>query len=92
MLIAFGAAGRREVERLKSSPNPAVRRTAIFLLREFGGSEALPELTELLNDRSAADPARGGPRHPQPRHRTARFEVLQQALTERHRASPARRS
>ncbi len=42
--------GRREVERLKNSPNPAVRRTAIYLLREFGGSEALPELTELLND------------------------------------------
>ena len=26
----------------------AVRRTAIYLLREFGGSEALPDLTELL--------------------------------------------
>lgn len=50
ILIAFGAIGRREVERLKGSPNPAVRRTAIYLLREFGGSEALPELTELLND------------------------------------------
>jgi hypothetical protein len=50
ILIAFGASGRREVERLKNSPNPAVRRTAIYLLREFGGSEALPELTELLND------------------------------------------
>jgi HEAT repeat protein len=50
ILIAFGAMGRREVERLKSSPNAAVRRTAIYLLREFGGSEALPELTELLND------------------------------------------
>jgi HEAT repeat protein len=50
ILIAFGASGRREVERLKNSPNAAVRRTAIYLLREFGGSEALPELTELLND------------------------------------------
>ena len=27
-----------------------MRRTAIYLLREFGGSEALPELTGLLND------------------------------------------
>jgi hypothetical protein len=27
-----------------------VRRTAIFLLREFGGSEALPELASLLDD------------------------------------------
>ncbi|HKT78608.1 MAG TPA: HEAT repeat domain-containing protein, partial [Vicinamibacterales bacterium] len=51
ILITFGAVGRREVERLKNSPNAAVRRTAIYLLREFGGSEALPELTELLNDR-----------------------------------------
>ena len=30
--------------------NPAVRRTAIHLLREFGGSEALPDLTTLLDD------------------------------------------
>jgi HEAT repeat protein len=50
ILIAFGSIGRREVERLKNSPNAAVRRTAIYLLREFGGNEALPELTELLND------------------------------------------
>jgi HEAT repeat protein len=50
ILIAFGAAGRREVERLKHSPNAAVRRTAIYLLREFGGSDALPELAGLLND------------------------------------------
>jgi HEAT repeat protein len=50
ILIAFGASGRREAERLKNSPNAAVRRTAIYLLREFGGSEALPELTELLTD------------------------------------------
>jgi hypothetical protein len=51
MLVAFGPSGRRVVERLKSSANPAVRRTAIYLLREFGGTEALPDLTELLNDR-----------------------------------------
>ena len=50
ILIAFGASGRNEVERLKNSPNAAVRRTAIYLLREFGGRDALPELTELLND------------------------------------------
>jgi hypothetical protein len=54
ILIAFGSIGRREVERLKSSPNPTVRRTAIYLLREFGGSEALPELTELLDDSEQA--------------------------------------
>jgi HEAT repeat protein len=50
LLVAFGAAGRKEVERLKSSSNPAVRRAAVYLLREFGGSEALPELAELLSD------------------------------------------
>ncbi|HUR33542.1 MAG TPA: HEAT repeat domain-containing protein [Vicinamibacterales bacterium] len=50
ILLGFGAVGRREVEQLKTSVNPAVRRTAIHLLREFGGSEALPDLTELLDD------------------------------------------
>jgi HEAT repeat protein len=50
ILVAFGAVGRRTAERLKNSPNAAVRRTAILLLREFGGTEALPDLTELLND------------------------------------------
>jgi hypothetical protein len=50
ILVAFGTVGRRTAERLKNSPNAAVRRTAILLLREFGGTEALPELTELLND------------------------------------------
>jgi hypothetical protein len=50
ILIAFGSAGRRTVERLKSSQNPAVRRTAIQLMRQFGGTESLPDLTELLDD------------------------------------------
>lgn len=50
ILLAFGAVGRRTVERLKGSPNAAVRRTAIYLMREFGGTEALPDLTELLDD------------------------------------------
>jgi hypothetical protein len=54
ILLAFGAAGRRTVERLKSSPNAAVRRTAIHLMREFGGYEALPDLSELLNDNEHA--------------------------------------
>jgi hypothetical protein len=53
ILIGFGSIGKREVERLKTSPNPAVRRTAIYLLREFGGADALPELTELLDDNEA---------------------------------------
>ncbi len=53
LLLGFGAAGRQSVEKLKHSPNPAVRRTAIDLLRVFGGQEALPELVSMLND---ADP------------------------------------
>ena len=54
ILVSFGAVGRREVEQLKTSANAAVRRTAVHLLREFGGSDALPDLTELLDD---AEPA-----------------------------------
>ncbi len=50
ILIAFGAPGRQSVERLRQSPNAAVRRTAVLLLREFGGNEALPELASLLDD------------------------------------------
>jgi hypothetical protein len=50
LLLGFGPAGRNSVEQLKGSPNPAVRRTAIDLLRVFGGSEALPELASMLGD------------------------------------------
>ena len=50
ILLAFGSVGRRTIERLKNSQNPAVRRTAIQLMRQFGGDEALPDLTELLDD------------------------------------------
>jgi len=53
LLISFGAEGRRAVEPLKNSTKPAVRRTAVDLLRVFGGNEALVELTPLLDD---ADP------------------------------------
>jgi HEAT repeat protein len=49
-LLGFGAAGRPAVEQLRASANPAVRRTAIHLLRDFGGTEALPDLTALLDD------------------------------------------
>jgi hypothetical protein len=50
ILLGFGAAGKDAVEQLRGSANPAVRRTAIHLLREFGGSDALPDLTTLLDD------------------------------------------
>jgi len=51
ILVSFGSLGRDAVEQLKNSPNPAVRRTAIHLLREFGGNDALGELVPLLDDR-----------------------------------------
>ncbi len=50
LLLGFGATGRQAVERLRNSPNAAVRRTAIYLMREFGGTDALPDLTLLLDD------------------------------------------
>jgi hypothetical protein len=53
ILLGFGAAGRQSIEQLKGSSNPAVRRTAIDLLRLLGGDEALPELASMLGD---ADP------------------------------------
>jgi HEAT repeat protein len=50
VLVSFGSRGRDAVEQLKNSANPAVRRTAIYLLRAFGGNDALPELAPLLDD------------------------------------------
>jgi hypothetical protein len=50
LLLSFGSAGHRSVEQLKNSPNPAVRRTAISLLRRAGGQEALLELAPMLGD------------------------------------------
>jgi HEAT repeat protein len=50
ILVSFGSRGQDAVEQLKSSPNPAVRRTAVHLLREFGGNAALTELARLIDD------------------------------------------
>lgn len=50
VLIGFGAQGRESVQQLMSAPNWEVRRTAAFLLREFGGSEGFKELVSLLAD------------------------------------------
>jgi hypothetical protein len=50
IVLAFGAMGQRTVERLKGSPNARVRRTAIHLMRQFGGTDALLDLTALLDD------------------------------------------
>jgi hypothetical protein len=54
ILLSFGAACRAYADNLRASANPAVRRTAIELLRSFGGAEALPDLTALLDDREPA--------------------------------------
>jgi hypothetical protein len=50
LLLGFGAAGREAVEQLKLSPNPTARRTAIELLRMFGGRDALTDLAAMLKD------------------------------------------
>ena len=50
ILVEFGAAGRESVQQLMNAANWEVRRTAAFLLREFGGAEGLRELQPLLSD------------------------------------------
>jgi len=80
ILLAFGAVARRTVERLKSSQNPAVRRTAISLMRQFGGSEALPDLTELLDD-NEAQVQREAVRAIVNIGSDAAYKILQEALT-----------
>jgi HEAT repeats len=50
ILVEFGAAGRESVQQLMHAANWEVRRTAAFLLREFGGAEGLRELIPLLAD------------------------------------------
>jgi HEAT repeat protein len=50
ILVQFGAAGRESVQQLMNAANWEVRRTAAFLLREFGGVEGLRELQPLLTD------------------------------------------
>jgi hypothetical protein len=50
ILLGFGAGGRESVQQLMNAPNWEVRRTAAYLLREFGGAEGLKELIPLLKD------------------------------------------
>jgi hypothetical protein len=80
ILLAFGSVGRRTIERLKNSQNPAVRRTAIQLMRQFGGSEALPDLTELLDD-SEPQVQREAVRAILNVGTDAAYRILEQALT-----------
>jgi len=53
ILLGFGPPGREVIERLCQSPNPAVRRAAVLLLKESGARDVLPELVALLNDSEA---------------------------------------
>jgi hypothetical protein len=50
VLVGFGARGREAVQQLMNASNWEVRRTAAYLLREFGGAEGLKELIPLLTD------------------------------------------
>jgi HEAT repeats len=50
ILIGFGPRGRESVQQLMNATNWEVRRTAAYLLREFGGAEGLKELIPLLTD------------------------------------------
>jgi hypothetical protein len=50
ILIGFGPRGRESVQQLMHAANWEVRRTAVYLLREFGGAEGLKELIPLLSD------------------------------------------
>jgi HEAT repeat protein len=50
VLIGFGAAGAESVRQLMNAPNWEVRRTAAYLLREFGGAESIKDIIPLLTD------------------------------------------
>ena len=50
VLMSFGSAARARVAELCASPNPAVRRTAVELVRAVGGADTLPLLLKLLDD------------------------------------------
>ncbi len=51
VLVMFGKRGREAVQQLLNASNWEVRRTAAYLLSEFGGSENLNTLEPLLTDR-----------------------------------------
>ncbi len=50
ILLGYGAQGRDAVQQLMAAPNWEVRRTAAYLLREFGGTEGLKQIVPLLTD------------------------------------------
>lgn len=50
VLVAYGSRGRQALQELLDASNWEVRRTAAYLLTEFGGAENLAALEPLLND------------------------------------------
>jgi HEAT repeat protein len=50
LLVGFGPRGAEAVRQLLNAKSWEMRRTAAFLLREFGGAEGLKELVPLLAD------------------------------------------
>jgi len=50
ILVGFGPDARNAIQELLDAPNWEVRRTAAFLLRQFGGTESLGSLRPLLSD------------------------------------------
>ena len=54
LLMTFGEEGRQSVDKLRQSPSASVRRTAVQILRTFGGDEAVTDLAEMLEDPEAS--------------------------------------
>jgi hypothetical protein len=80
VVLSFGAAGRAYAGGLRTSPNAGARRTAVDILRAFGGAEALPDLASLLDD---SEPAvqRGALRAIVQIGTGEAYSILRQALT-----------
>jgi HEAT repeat protein len=51
VLVGFGRRGRDVVQKLLDAPNWEVRRTAAYLMNEFGGMENVSALEPLLSDK-----------------------------------------
>ena len=85
ILVDFGAQGRESVQQLMNAPNWEVRRTAAFLLREFGGAEGLQRTDAAADRQRAARAARGGPGAGAQRQRRGRRDPRPGA---RHRDRP----
>jgi hypothetical protein len=52
LLRAYGPAGRRAVEKLKTSEHLGVRRAAVDLLRRLGGAQVVADLSTALHDQA----------------------------------------